>query len=492
VNDETSGALVERGRKAFVRRAWRTAFAQLSAADDQAPLELEDLERLAVAAYLVGRDEDTTDVLARAHQASLRLGDVRRAARCGFWLAFGLLNRGEMARAGGWLGRARRLLEQPHHQDCVEQGYLLVPDAPMSFGEGDLASAHAAFVDAAEIGGRFGDRDLLTLADYGRGHVLVMSGEIAAGTALLDEAMVAVTTDDVSPIIAGVVYCGVIEACRDIFDHRRAREWTAALSRWCESQPDLVPYRGQCLVYRSEIMQLDGAWEEALAEARLARERLSEPSGQPAIGTAFYRLGELHRLRGEFTDAEEAYHEASRYGVEPLPGLAQLRHAQGRADAAAAAMRRALDEAQGSVVRAKLLPAHVEIMLAAEDVPAAHAAADELAKATGAIDAPHLRAESAYATGAVLLAKGDGRAALICPAPGLADLARPRGALRGRARPGPHRAGMPVAWRRGHSTHGAGGCAVGLPLARGRAYHRPAGRTLPGEASGDRGRAHKS
>jgi DNA-binding NarL/FixJ family response regulator len=361
-----------------------------------------------MAAYLVGRDGESADHWAGAYHECLRLGDAARAARCAFWLGLGLLLRGEAARGGGWLTRARRLVEDGQ-LECVEQGYLLVPVALQSMEEGDAASAEATFVRVTQIGEQFGEPDLLTFAHLGRGQALIRLGEGPQGVALLDEAMLAVTAGEVSPILAGIAYCAVIEACQEAFDLRRAQEWTAALSRWCASQPDLVPYRGQCLVHRAELLQLHGAWQEALDEVHLACERLA---GQPAVGTAFYEQAELYRLRGEFAKAEGAYRQASRYGREPQPGLALLRLAQGQIEAAAAAIRRLVDESHDRVRRSRLLASYVEIMLAAGDVGAARVAADELAEIAAGLDAALPRAVSAYAAGAVLLGEGDARAAL--------------------------------------------------------------------------------
>ena len=400
----------ERGRQAFARQAWSDAHALLSAADRDGTIEFEDLERLSIATHLLGRDDESVEYLTRGHQEALRLDDVRAAARYAFWLAMEYIGRNEMARAGGWLTRAARFLDgQP---DCVEHGYLLVPAVMQRLDSGEFAEASATLDEVAAIAERFGDPDLTTLARLCQGEALIGQAELQRGVALLDEAMVAVSAGEVSPQIVGIVYCSVIETCHGIFDLRRAQEWTAALSRWCDSQPDLVPYRGQCLLYRAELMTLHGAWHDAVEESERAHAQLARDAGNPALGSAVYQRAELHRLRGEFAEAEAAYREASRQGRRPEPGLALLRLAQGDVRAAASSIRRSLDEAADRATRPRLLEASVEINLAAGDRAAARAATDELALIAGGSDAPMLKAMAARAQGAVRLAEGDARSAL--------------------------------------------------------------------------------
>ena len=402
---------LDRGREAFWRQAWVDAYTQLSAADRDAALQPEDLEQLATAAYLLGKDVESSDIWARAHQQFLSKGDVDRAVRCAFWLAFGLLDRGEQARAGGWLSRARRLLDDGP-RDCVEQGYLLLPVAFECINRGDLSGAVSRYARAEQIGERFGERDLVALARHARGRSLIRMGQTHEGVSLLDEAMVAVEAGDVSPRVAGDVYCSVISGCLEIWDLRRARQWTAEMTEWCEAHPDLIAYNGQCLLRRAEILQLRGAWPDAVDAALQACERCLQSSDRAASGAAWYRRAELHRLRGESARAEEAYRESSRHGYKPHPGLALLRLSQGQIDSAATAIRLAVDEAGERRVRSKLLPAHVEIMLAAHDVQAARLAADELTQIAVDLDASLLHAVAAQARGAVLLTEGDVRAGL--------------------------------------------------------------------------------
>jgi DNA-binding CsgD family transcriptional regulator len=404
---------LERGRESYARRAWKDAYKSLSRADQAAPLEAEDLELLATSAYLLGRDDEYLICLERAHHAYLDGGEALRAVRCAFWVGVNLALRGEMARATGWFGRAQRLLER-EERDCVEQGYLLIPFLLGQVATGDWEAAAGTAAEAAEIGERFGDPDLLALAVHEQGHAVVRLGRVEEGLRLLDEAMVAATAGELSPIVTGLVYCSVIAYCQELYELRRAREWTDALTQWCEQQPQMVAHTGVCLVHRAEIMELQGVWRDALEEARRAGERLAQGTlNQLAVGYALYRQGEVHRLRGEFAAAEKAYRDASRCGCEPQPGLALLRLAQGNDDAAAAAIRRVVGETTEPLKRARLLPAYVEIMLAVGNAEETHSACRELEDIAAGRRNAVLGAISAQARGAVGLAGGDTQAALL-------------------------------------------------------------------------------
>jgi DNA-binding CsgD family transcriptional regulator/tetratricopeptide (TPR) repeat protein len=405
-------AEIEQGREFYADRAWSDAYAALSGADREAALPAEDLELLATAAYMIGLEDEYFSALGRAHQAHLNAGEALHAARCALWVAMNLAQRAEMGRAGGWLGRARRLVER-EGRECVEQGYLLIPRMFEHEAMGDLSAAIATAAEAAGIAERFGDADLLALAVHSQGHLLVSAGKVKEGLALLDESMVAVTAGELSPIVSGIVYCGVIIGCQAAFDLRRAQEWTAALAAWCREQPDMVAFTGRCLVHRTEILGLRGAWMEALEEARRAVERCLEAQNRRAAGQAAYLQGDLHRLQGSFAAAERAYREASGHGREPQPGLALLRLAQGNTDAASAAIQRALGETRDRPGRAALLPAVVEIALAAGDMEAARSACLQLEEIAADYEAGMLEAAVLYAKGAMDLAQGDPEPALV-------------------------------------------------------------------------------
>jgi DNA-binding NarL/FixJ family response regulator len=368
---------------------------------------VDDLERLAVAAYLTGRDEASSDLWLRAHNEHARANDATRAARCAFWLALDLFNRGEWAAGNGWVGRGLRLLDEPE-VECAERGLLLVLSVRERMKSGDLAGARAAATRVAGIASRFADPELNVFSGLATALIRMTTGDFQQTAAMFDEIMVAVTVDEVSPIGVGVVYCAVIEACYYVFDVGRAREWTNALSRWCSAQPDLVPFRGKCLVHRAEIMRLSGAWTEARLEAeQVCRWSDAKTSSFTyPVGAAYYELAEIHRLRGEFMAADTAYRRASEFGRAPQPGLMLLHLRQGHLDAAETTARRLLAERQQGLARAAVLSAGVEVLIAVGDVATARTAAEELAQLTTRHDASVLRALAAHALGAIHLANG--------------------------------------------------------------------------------------
>jgi len=400
-----------RGRACYDRREWDDAFEALSLADQATPLGAEDLHRLAWSAGLTARDDTMLATQERVYQARLNANENLAAARAAFWLGFRLLVLGEPARASGWLSRSQRLVEL-HADECVEQGYLLLPAGQKHLQAGEFVEAQDCSARAVLIGERFGEADLIAFGRNLQGRALLMHGQIDRGLALLDEAMIAAIGNELSPVVTGIVYCSAITSCHRVFALERVREWTAALSSWCEANPQLGMFTGHCLVHRAEVLEMSGSWPEAVNEARRAVQRCVRSVERDAAGHAHYQQAEIHRLRGEFDLADAAYREASREGFEPQPGLALLRLAQGDTNAAASASRRMIGATGNRLARTRFLPAHVEIMLAANDIDEAHSASDELQQTAAQLNTEVLAAVAAHARGAVDLAAGNPHAVL--------------------------------------------------------------------------------
>ena len=404
---------VEAARVLFDRSAWRDAREALVRADAEAALAGDDLERLAVSAYMLALDDEYLSALERAHRAHVEAGDTAPAVRCAFWIGLNLMTHGEVGPARGWFGRAQRQLEL-EQVDSVERGYLAIPGVLEHVIAGDPEAARDAAADVAAIASRFGDKDLLALAVHEQGHALIRLGRVEDGLRLLDETMVSVVAGELSPRATGIVYCNTIAFCQGVFEVRRAREWTEHLTRWCEAQPDMVAHTGLCLVHRAEIMELQGAWPDALREARQAAQRFEERvAEQRTRGRALYLEGDVERLQGRHDAAEEAFRAASRCGYEPQPGLALLRLVQGNVGAAAAAIRRTLDETSRRLDRVPLLAACVEIMVAAGDLDAAADAGSELGAIAETQRSEAIGAMAARARGEVALARDEAREALV-------------------------------------------------------------------------------
>jgi DNA-binding CsgD family transcriptional regulator len=394
-----------RGREAFERREWAAAYDRLSAVD-RAHLSPDDLLRLAMSAYLSGDNDSCVRALQQAYQAELDVGESLGAVRIAFWLGLVLVTSGDFAVGGGWVARAQRLLED-EPGDVVERGYVLIHEMHQHIGKGDFPGALEIAPRITEYGRQFGDPDLIAMGLSSQGRLLLYAGRVPQALALLDEAMIGVTTSEVSPVIAGHVYCSMIEACQEISDFARVMEWTDALTRWCHTQPDLVPFTGQCAVHRGQVMRAHGAFPAALEELDRAYRRYTESGQPPAAGLALSERGDILRMKGEYADAEVAYSKASTYGHDPQPGLALLWLAKGRPDAAVGAVRRLLQETGNLVHRSRVLPVAVEVLLAVGDVDAARPAMEEMAAIAESFGCTALRAMAAFSAGCVHIATGD-------------------------------------------------------------------------------------
>ena len=399
---------LRQAREAFERRDWALASERLQSAG---ALSVADTMALATAAFLIGDADEAVRTLQAGYQDRIKNGDALGAVRFAFWLGFVLNTRGEMAVGGGWVARAERLLEsQP--EDIVERGYLLIHEFFQHLFRGDFARAEEIAARVVQTGRRFQDADLVAQGLNCQGRIMIYSGRVREGLALLDEAMVGISAGEVSPIIAGSVYCSMIEACQELSDFSRAASLTIALTRWCDAQPSLIPFTGQCSLHRGQIMRLRGAYDEALAEFALAQRRYQAEGTIAPAGRALAEQGDVLRIRGKLDEAEAAYRQAAELGHEPQPGLLLAWLARGRTAAAIPAVRRLLAEAQGPVQRSWLLPAAVQAMVAAQLLEEARQYSDELSGIATAFGSSALRAAAAYAGASVELASGEMEEAL--------------------------------------------------------------------------------
>ena len=408
---------LHRAREAYQRREWVSAYRTLSGVDDS-DFTPGDFAALAITAYLLGQRNDCVQATQRAYRANADQGDVLAAVRSALWLAIVLFEGGEGAIANGWVARGQRLLDEVEG-DVVERGYLLQMQAFGHFMLGEIAAAAALAPQVTDYGKRFHDPDLQAIGLLLEGRLAIYSGRVAEGLRLLDEAMVGVLAGEVSPLVSGMVYCSAIEACQEVSDPGRAGQWTHALTTWCESQPGLVAFTGQCAVHRGQLMRLHGAYAEALVEFELAAARYAAAGGGPAVGLSWYERGETHRLRGEYDAAGTAYDQAIERGHDAQPGRALLWLGQGRVKAAGAAVRRLLAEVTDPIHRSGLLPAAVEVSVAVGDIEAGATAAMELAELAASFGCSALLAAAGGASAQVALARGDSAAALLPARAGL-------------------------------------------------------------------------
>lgn len=395
-------------RAAFERRDWVAAYDGLVNAD---VLLGDDFAILAEAAYLLGRRNDCIQALQRAHSTYIESGDTNAAVRSAFWLAMVLNTSGEPVVGGGWVARAQRLLDEAG-EDTVERGYVAVHLMYQHLAAGELGPAleHAQVV--LDYGRRFNEPNLVAMGLCAKGRMLLYSGDVPAGLALLDESMIGMAAGEVSPIFAGSVWCALIEACQELADFQRVAQWARALTTWCDAQPGLLPFTGQCALHRGQVKRARGAYADALDEFDLAEQRYRELSDLSPIGLASYERGEVFRARGDFGEAERAFDRAAEFGYDPQPGLALLWLQRGRTGSAVGAIRRLVAEPRDPVHRAQLLPAAVHVLVEAGDVAEARGLADELSTIAQRFGCPSSVALAALGSGEVALAEGDASGAV--------------------------------------------------------------------------------
>ena len=408
-----------RARDAYERREWAASYEALSAQPPES-LRGDDFARLATAAILLGRRNDCVQAMQRAYQVNVAAQEVVAAVQCAYWLAMILLEGGEDAISSGWAARAERLLADLPGQ-VVERGYLDFHWFLRAIMRGQLDEAEPLAKAVTACGERFGEENLLALGRCGLGRLLIMRGQVAEGLALLDEAMVSLGSGAVNPVVAGNVYCTMIEGCQEILDFGRVEQWTGELARWCANQPDLVMFTGQCAVHRGQLMRLHGAYPEALEEFELAVQRYLQIKTPFPAGLALAERGDVLRIRGELAAAATAYADAGRYGYEPQPGLALLWLAQGRMSDAVAAAQRLATEPRPEALLPQLLPGLVEILLAAGLVQEAAPLAERLDRCLQLLDIPTVRGLAGYTAATVHLAQRETEAAVPRLRAALAD-----------------------------------------------------------------------
>ena len=400
---------LQRAREAYERREWVSAFRALSDLDDTT-LKAADFSALATTAYLLGRRNDCVQALQRAYRASLDADDRPQAVRAACTLTMTLRQAGELAVANGWQARAVRILDELDG-DVVERGYVHESEMMGHIANGDFAAAFPLAPLITDYGRRFDEPDLFALGLHSEGRLMLYSGQVADGLQRMDEAMVGVMTGEVSPVTAGHVYCSTIEACQEVSDLRRAGEWTHALTTWCDTQPGLVAFTGQCATHRGQLLRLHGAFSRALEELDGAVARYLAAGSDPALGLAHYERAEVYRVRGEYAAAEDAFDAAAEFGHSAQPGRALLWLAQGRLDAAAAAIRRLLAEVRDPVHRSQILAAAVEVVVAAGNAGSAAELCEELRAIGVSFDSTALQAAGLYAVASARLAGGEGEPA---------------------------------------------------------------------------------
>jgi class 3 adenylate cyclase len=384
---------------------WKEAFDLLTQADREGVLAPGDLEALAQAAWFTAHADLAIEAKERAFKGYADQGNKGRAATVAFDITHEYAMKRKFSIASAWAGRGERLLQG--EPESSAHGYLALTRSGVAEASGDVDAAIAQASKAVDYGARFGDPDLQAWGLIQQATLLIKDGRTDDGFPLMEEATIAAVNGELSPMTTGVAYCSMIAACRDTTDYRRASEWTDAAHRWCERQA-INGFPGVCRVHRAEIVALQGALDRAEVELRQATEELAAYNATPPLADGFYALGEIRLRLGDLEGAEEALRQAHSLGRLPQPALALLRLSEGKVKAAFDAITSALIETpRDRWARARMLPAQVEIAIAAGDIETARSAAEEITSITEAYGSPALHASRHEAWGRVLLAEGE-------------------------------------------------------------------------------------
>lgn len=400
---------IEQAREAAARGAWAEAYRGFHSVE-RSTLTGRDLEGLADASWWISRFDESIDARQRAYAAFAAEGDDFSAAAAAARLAIEHFVRGVPSVGAGYLKRAQRHARTL--SDRPELGLLMVVEATVAHFSGDLDTSLALSRNAIEVGQRFGNRDLLAMAIHTEGLTLIDAGHVPEGLALLDEAMALVLAGDLSPYFTGIIYCNLIGACLQLSDIRRAGEWSDAAEAWCETLSPDAPFPGMCRLNRAEVARLRGAWPQAEAEAVRATEELATTLDPGLAANAFVQLGEVRRRLGDDAGADDAFARAQELGGRPQPGLALLRLAQGKVDAARTGLVLAVASEHQPSARLRLLSAQVEVAIAAGELDEAVVASAEIDAIARDIATPSYTAAADTAAGAIALAKGEALTAL--------------------------------------------------------------------------------
>jgi ATP/maltotriose-dependent transcriptional regulator MalT len=404
---DSRGAGARSAREHFQERRWQSAYEAFVQADAQRPLDAGDLEAWATAAALTAHRDVHQQALERAYRARLAAGSSPEAARDAFWLGFRLLTMGCPVDAGAWFARSQKLVDSLA-ADAPEAALLMLPKAFRQIMSGDFEGGSGTAQRMYAIAERSQDGELMALSQNLLARALLRSGQLEQGFAALDESMLLLREGQVSPLVLGVTYCGVIATCQRVFAFDRARLWTQTLENWCAAQPEMAAFQGQCQVHQSEVSLWAGHWRTGLLQV----EGALQSGEREALPEALYQKAELLRLSGELDAAEATYSDAADQGRDPQPGLALLWAARGDSVGALAALERALVETSQQLARSRLLPALVEVALDARDVPRAADACSELEEVARAFPLEAIEALAAQARGRLNLASGDAPGAL--------------------------------------------------------------------------------